>query len=110
LEEGVFGGYVSAVKARHPEAPLPAVYADQALFENAKRLRQSVGDEAFFRTLNEAVGADGGGLKKRKRWTPERFDATVESSDPTDRRRLFDALVRSYFPAFVDTGGNYLPF
>ena len=110
LEHGVFGGYLSAVKERHPEAPLPAVYADQALFENAKSLRETIGDDAFFAKINDAVGADGGGLKKRKRWNAERFDDTVESSDPSDRRRLFDALVRSYFPAFVETGGRYLPF
>lgn len=110
LEQGVFGGYVSAIKERHADAPLPAVYADQALFENAESLRRAIGDEAFFAKINDAVGADGGGLKKRKRWSAERFEDTVESSDPSDRRRLFDALVRSYFPAFVETGGSYLPF
>ena len=110
LEQAIFDAYLAATRAKHPGEPLPALFADEALFENAKALRTSLGDEKFFGAIDAAVGAASSGLKKRRQWSAEKFDAAIVSTDPDERRRLFDALVRSHFPAFTASGGHYLPF
>ncbi|MFE2912591.1 BREX-2 system ATPase PglY [Kitasatospora indigofera] len=58
LEQRVLGGYVSHVKALHPEAPTPQVYRTDSLFEDVQRLRAKVGDEQFIAGLAGAGGTD----------------------------------------------------
>jgi hypothetical protein len=52
LEAAVFGGYLAHVRAHHPDAPLPGLFADESLFDNAARLRATLGDDAFFAPMN----------------------------------------------------------
>ncbi|KAA6219676.1 BREX-2 system ATPase PglY [Streptomyces filamentosus] len=54
LEQRVLGGYVSHVRALHPEAPIPQVYRTDALFEDIRSHRLRMGDDAFIKGLSSA--------------------------------------------------------
>ena len=56
----ILGGYAEFVRKRHPDAPIPGFYLSERLFEDAVRMRDRLGDEAFFRDLNEGSDAGGG--------------------------------------------------
>src|SRR5690606_1051206 len=53
LESKLLGEYVSFVKKSHPGAPLPNVFADEELFENARSTLAAVGEERFFAKLSD---------------------------------------------------------
>ncbi|HZL18927.1 MAG TPA: hypothetical protein VFG23_14400, partial [Polyangia bacterium] len=108
-EESIFGGYIAHVRAQHPDAPLPALFEDEALFENAQKLRGDLGDERFFAGLNGGTSKKGWGkLGEQGTWDAASFDATRRSPDREDRDRLFSVLVRTHFPAFADSHGGYV--
>ena len=83
MESAILGRYAEHVRAVHPEAPTPGFYQADHLFVDARNLRSNMGDEAFFRTLNERVrggtdeasgwGALGSG------WDAASFDAALEA-------------------------------
>lgn len=108
VEEKVLGGYLEWARAEHPEAPVPPLFEDQAIFDNAAALRATMGDEAFFAGLNAAEGlaTDGaaagwGAIAQAARWGAERFDRVVASDEPKERALLFDALAKSHLKAFA---------
>ena len=76
LEAAVLGGYVTQIRARHPDAPLPAVHRSDDLVANADQQRTLLGDEKFFATLNERPATSGGfggiGRRGRRRRPPAR--------------------------------------
>ena len=76
VESAVFGGYVKTVQAKHPDAPLPAVYLADGLIENARGLREKMGDEAFFSMLGTG-GADAEWGAFAAGWDVVRFDAAA---------------------------------
>src|SRR3954467_10791219 len=62
MESGILGGYVDFIRRTHPQAPVPGVFLADRLFEDARHLRETMGDEAFFGRLNAAhQGGEGGG-------------------------------------------------
>ncbi len=61
MESGVFGGYVDFIRRTHPQAPVPGVFLAERLFDDARHLRQTMGDGPFFDRLNAAHGGGGGG-------------------------------------------------
>ena len=63
MESGVFGGYVDFIRRTHPQAPVPGVFLAERLFDDARHLRQKMGDGPFFDGLNAAPG--GGGARGR---------------------------------------------
>ncbi len=105
LEERLFRAYVDAIRAQHPTAPIPPLFGDRELFDNARALRAQVGDAAFFAKLSEreeAAEDEGwGDLRAAHRWDASRFDAACASDDLDQRAQLFDALVRTWLPAFL---------
>ncbi len=103
FESAVFKGYVDFVRAHHPDAPLPGLFRDAEVFDNALQLRARLGDDAFFGALNQGrVAIPGFGRQgKAQVWTPERLDDALRSADPEQRRALFDDLVRTLLPAFA---------
>lgn len=106
VEDKVFGEYLARIRAEHPEAPLPALFKDQQLFDNAEQLRGALGSEAFFAALNRGQGhAPGWGrLQQAATWDAASFAAARASTDREERARLFSSLAQTLFPAFTATG------
>src|SRR5688572_21134740 len=44
MESGVLGGYVDFIRRTHPKAPVPGVFLAERLFDDARHLRQTMGD------------------------------------------------------------------
>ena len=96
-------------KNHHPTRRCPPLYADQGLFEDARRLRVRMGDEAFFAELNGGVqqAASGWGKLARDAQRGTRrasrrplLDAYVGEDDrdaQSPRAKLFSDLVRTFF-------------
>jgi hypothetical protein len=113
LESAIFSGYLAHVRAAHPDAVLPGLFADEKLFDNAGRLLKKLGDEAFFAPMNEGAGASADWGDLGAQWDAERFRAAVASSHPDVRQELFSALVKSHFQgweqgsrSFIDLDGG----
>jgi len=102
MESAILGRYAEHVGRLHPNAPAPAVYQAARLFEDARRLRQRMGDAAFFDGLNAAAtgGSEWGALDV---WDAPHFEAAL-AAPPTDaeRLRLVGALVETYFSSYRD--------
>lgn len=112
LDEKVFAEYLVRVRELHPDAPIAPLFEDQALFDNAQGVRETLGDAAFFDRLGASAGADARWGKKgaAAAWDAARFDAARESVDPEERARLFSALVKTLFPAFATQKSQYVSF
>jgi hypothetical protein len=97
LEERLLGGYLDRVRELHPDAPPPALYNADAMTENARKLREQFGDDAFFRALN--AGATDEGWGEAARWDARTFDAAVKADARSrDRAELVTALAHSLMP------------
>jgi hypothetical protein len=109
LEARLFSAYFAHLEKHHPEAPLPGLFADEALFEDARTTLARVGAEKFF---GEMGGARQGWGKHGAAWTLESFEAHASSSDPRQRELLASALIKSWFGSYakqasyvdIDTG------
>ncbi len=114
LEQRIFEDYLDYVRDHHPGASPPAIFRDRVLFEQARAGLAHQGDDVFFRILNKATAAKTGlgrlAAEKAGAWTRERFDRVVVSSDPGERKRLFDALVATHYPAFLGQAGHFVEF
>ena len=108
MESAILGHYAEHVRAKHPEAPTPGFYQAERLFANARNLRARMGDELFFRTLNDAVrdGVDGGGGgwggwgALGSGWDAAGFDAALDAAPRDDERlRLVGDLIDAFFSA-----------
>ncbi len=115
MESAIFGRYASYVRSMHPEAPTPGFYQSDRLFENARSLRETMGDDAFFRRLNETVssgaGGSGGGNDGwgdlAAAWDPSGFEeALVAPPGSEERMRLVGDLIDAYFDAVRTVGGT----
>lgn len=108
IEGAIFGGYLAHVRAKHPEAPLPGLFADEALFDNAEGLRAKLGDEAFFGPMNQGGRADAGWGDLGGHWDRGRFAAAIKSPDLDVRAELFTALVRSHFQGWEQESRRFV--
>lgn len=113
MEAGVLGGYVNHMSRLHPDAPLPAVFADEKLFADAAQLRASLGDGEFFAKLGGTGGLEGFG-DLAGGWDGAAFDrARAAHPDDEDRRRLAADLVGTFFTSYADlaagSGQGYVP-
>ena len=102
MESAILGGYVDYVQSQHPDAPLPGVYLADEIFDNAKQLRERLGDDTFFEDLNKgSSGARSGGWGKLEGWDAARFDAALAAPPKSrERSQLVGKLVENIFPAF----------
>jgi hypothetical protein len=108
LEAALLGGYADHVRRHHPCAPTPPVYRAEALFEDAKSLRQAMGDKAFFAKLNRegdgnantAAPESGSWGELEGGWDAKKFEAAITApANNADRRQLVTDLVETFFRA-----------
>ena len=101
LESAILGQYAAFVRTRHPEAPTPGFYRAEKIFEDARRLREQMGNDVFFEKLGSAAGAtDSGWGALDSAWDAESFEAALASEPGTaERARLVGDLVDSFFGA-----------
>lgn len=110
-EQQVFQTYLEFVRDNHSDAPIPPLFADEALFADARNLRQTLGDTAFFDSLNatQPVADEGwGSLGTASQWDAARFERTLASSDLAERGELFSVLVKSHFGAYTHQRSGYV--
>lgn len=111
LESAIFQRYLAFVRDHHADAPIPSLFADEKLFDDAASMLDALGDEAFFAKLNGGAGTSGGGGRLGRfsaGWTRERFDAARASTEPKERAQLFSALAKSYFTSFAEENRSFI--
>lgn len=99
LEERLLGGYVDRIRELHPDAPPPPVYRSDALLEDARNMRSSVGDQAFFAMLN--AGATDTGWGALSGWDAPSFEyaANAPHRDPEHQRLVSDLAAKVFTSA-----------
>jgi hypothetical protein len=104
MESAILGGYVNHVSRLHPDAPLPGVYLAESIFEDARRLREGMGDQAFFAQLNMGKETGGGGWGAiGAAWEAAGFERALRAPAGADERtRLVGDLVARLFQAYRD--------
>jgi hypothetical protein len=109
VDSAVFGPYLAHVQKHHPEKPMPALFADEELFADARTLLDELGETKVFAPLNAgSAPADGWG-ELVDGWDRARFEAAIASSDGARRGELFAVLAKSWFKS-VDRVGTYVDF
>jgi hypothetical protein len=93
----------------HPGGRVPGVYRADAMFEDARRLRSTMGDEKFFAELNKGRAGNGGGSgwgEIGAGWDGEGFDAAIAAPPKAEERiRLVGDLVERFF-SFAKSGDS----
>jgi hypothetical protein len=103
LESAVLGHYATYIRTLHPEASTPGFYQAESLFADARRLRQTMGDEIFFARLSrDADDTDGWG-RLGMGWDAVSFGAAMDAPPTAEERiRLIGDLVDAFFEAARD--------
>lgn len=104
LESKILSTYVDWVRQHHPDAPLPPVFFDEAVFADARAIREAVGDAAFFGKLNQGASTTAGWGALADQWGAGRFETAATSGDPAVRARLFSALGKTFITSASSQG------
>lgn len=106
VEECLLGGYVDHMAKLHPQEPPAGLYKSDSLIENARSLREQMGDAGFFAALNKSNsgGKDWGLLGAG--WEASRFEQACEAVplDP-DRVQLVSDLAATVLTSARQTAG-----
>jgi hypothetical protein len=103
LEASVLGHYATVVRQRHPEAPTPGFYRAERLFDDARRLRASMGDVAFFAQLGGSRDDASGWGSLGSGWDAESFEAAMAAPPMAEARlHLVGDLIDAFFQAARD--------
>src|SRR3954467_10220586 len=109
MEQAVFGGYVKHIRAEDPDVPLPGVFADGPLLDQADASRGQMGDDAFFAALNDRASGGGSGWGALEAaWDAESFARARNApvGDP-ERGRLGAKIVQTLLPGYAQAmSGN----
>ncbi|WP_067795492.1 BREX-2 system ATPase PglY [Actinomadura formosensis] len=94
LEQRVLGRYVEYVKRLHPDAPVPQVYKTDALFDDIRRLRASMGDDAVINGLGVADAGDDDedDWGDSFGWTPALLDRALAAEESHEEGVALDLL------------------
>jgi len=111
MEAAILGQYSVYVRHNHPDAPTPGVFAAEHLFEDAIRLREVIGDEAFLAQLNRRragnASNDWGNLGES--WSAETFEHALRAPYSSEERtRLVGDLVANIFTS-IRGAGEFVP-
>ncbi|MDT3441472.1 phage resistance protein [Pseudofrankia sp. BMG5.37] len=109
IEQRVLGGYADYIHTLHPDAPVPAVHRAQSVLDDARNLRDRIGDAEFIKGLADAPGTPAAGDEEDDEdewgdgdggaWTSADLDtafAATSTADPL-RRRLVSDLLFTWF-------------
>lgn len=109
MEQKILGGYVEHVRSVHPDAPTPPVFRSDQILADARGLRESMGDEAFFAKLSGSMETvDDGWGELDTGWDAGRFDAACDAPPGgDDRRELVSGLIDVFFSA-IRSSGDYI--
>ena len=119
MESKILGTYVKVIAEHHPDASVPAVYVDEGLFDDARNLRASMGDDAFFAKLNggaNQAAAGWGKLATTSKWDAHSFASAAGSTyvgnedrdAATPRARLFSDLIRAFFGSWTSQRSRFV--
>jgi hypothetical protein len=102
MEAGILGGYVEFIRRIHPNAPIPGVYLAEGLFQDAQKLRQKMGDDAFFNALNDNPSSrDGGWGDIANSWNQARFETgLIAEPGSEERSELISILIKQFFQSY----------
>jgi len=109
LESALFSQYLRQIAILEPDVQPPVLHSAGGLFDDANDRRKEVGDESFFARLNAvswpASSGGGSGLAARRQrttgWDAASYAAaTAPDADPSQRSRLQQALIGSYFTSY----------
>jgi hypothetical protein len=116
LESAVFGQYVRYLERIRPDAPPPAVFADEPILENADDVRASVGDGTFFATLSSgSAGGKGGWGDLDAAWDAASYEVARQGPHGSpDHTRLVQAVLTTWLKSFAKAAhankGGYVSF
>ena len=108
LEDGVLKGYVDFLGRSQPGVHLPLVYKSAALIDQARRDRQSYGDEAFFKVFNNSRAAQPGWGALAAEWTPERFEAAAAAAPATAEHMALVGRLGEHYSASQHVLSEYV--
>lgn len=102
MESGVLGGYVDFIRRTHPQAPIPGVFLAEKLFDDARTLRQTMGDGPFLNHLNTTQAAAGSAWGElASPWDATRFESAMDADPGSEERtRLVSDLVGTFFRSY----------
>jgi hypothetical protein len=107
MESGILGGYVDYIRRTHPDAPIPGVYLAEGLFQDAQRLRATMGDAAFFSKLSEGTSSSSGWGELADGWDAERFENAIATGPGSEERsQLISVLVKQFFGSYDTQAGG----
>ncbi|QDG64425.1 DUF6079 family protein [Pseudarthrobacter sp. NIBRBAC000502771] len=109
MEQVIFDAYVRHIQVAHRGTSLPALFASDALLEDAENLRQQIGDDAFLQGLGGGQVDDEfdefSGLLGSSGWGLDRYKTALTApAQSIERQSLVSALVGTYFKAYVRSG------
>ena len=100
MESAILGHYADYIRRIHPTAPTPGFYRADALFADAKRLRETMGAEAFFAQLGATGNGGDGWGSIGAGWDAAGFAAALSAAPGSeDRARLVGDLIDAFFGA-----------
>ena len=105
MESAILGHYAEHVRRLHPQAPTPGFFQAQHVFQDARALRDTMGDAAFFAKLNAAArggdaGDDGGWGSLASDWDGDSFEAALAAAPGSpERADLIGDLIDAFFSA-----------
>ncbi len=110
IDSAILGGYVAAVRAKHPNHPTPPVYRADAMLEDARRQRAFLADDARFAEWLGAGALGAGDLEDLEpldgagghAWSPAELDAAFAAPPgEASRDALVSALLDGPMSAYV---------
>ncbi len=119
MEAEIFDTYLRYCKSHYPDAPIPSLFADEKLFEDAARLLDDLGDDKFFARMNGGGPASTGKTSSKRAgkgrlgkfsagWDRARFETTASSTDTKVRGELFSALAKSHYTAYAEESRKFI--
>src|SRR5262249_51641827 len=107
-ESGILGGYVDFIRRTRPKTSIPGVFLAERLFDDARHLRQTMGDTPFFDRLNAPLASGEASAPRssgwgdlESAWDATRFEAATEADPGSEERtRLVSDLVGTFFKSY----------